>query len=230
MGFDSLLVLIGGGHASGKKTAATALKEELQNTYERATLNIQLIDMEKYLKSEDAINASHYSSSKSVAITVNGINENEFPPLKPSRYDLDALKKDLNTLLSTPGSIIIVHGLYALYDKDIRNMSKIKVFISSDADTRLIRWIKRDVVEKKGTLAAVINRYLQGARAEMSDFINPTKGFSDVIMPTGPETSSIKLLVDGITPYISKVEPNIDHLRSNDLMYGEDKISYYELT
>lgn len=228
MDFDSLLVLIGGGHASGKKTAAKSLKQELQKTY--ASLDIQLIDMEKYLKSEPAINSSQYSSSKSIAITVNGISDNEFPPLKPSRFDFDALKRDLKSLLSKQGSIIIVHGLYALYDKEIRDMSKIKVFISSDADTRLIRWIKRDVVEKGDGLASVINHYLQGARAEMSDFINPTKEFSDVIMPTGPETSSINLLVDGITPYISKMEPNVDHLRSNDFMYGKDKISYYELT
>lgn len=229
MDFESIVVLIGGGHASGKTTAAKLLKHELEEAFKSVRLNIQLIDMEHYLKPEDKISSSKYSSSKSAAITVNGIKDNQFPPLKPSRYDFSQMKADLKSSVAKRGNIILVHGLYALYDKDIREMSKIKVFISSDADTRLIRWIRRDVVGGSEGLETVINRYLQGARAEMTDFINPTKEFSDVIMPTGPETSSIGLLVDGIIPFISKLEANVPHLRSS-FSYPEDKRAFYELT
>ncbi|EGV64946.1 uridine kinase [Yamadazyma tenuis] len=229
MDFEPILVLIGGGHASGKKTAASLLKKELQRAFLNVKLDIKLLDMENFLKPENKIQESSYSSSKSAAITVKGIGEHDFPPLKPSRYDFSQLQITLKQVM-VKGRIIILHGLYALYDKEIRAISKIKVFISSDADTRLIRWIRRDVVGGHQNLETVINRYLQGARAEMNDFINPTKEFSDVIMPTGPESNSIELLVDGIIPYISKLEAHVPHLRSSGSLVPEDKQSFYELT
>lgn len=224
-----ILVLIGGGHACGKKTAAYALKDQLQEIFKGKPLRIDLKDMADYEKTSQDIKQEVYSSSKSMAITVQDASEMQFPPLKPSRFDFDRLKADIKASQSTSGAeILIVHGLYALYDKELRDMSNIKVFISSDADTRLIRWIRRDVVGGDESLETVINRYLQGARAEMSDFIIPTKVYSDVIMPLGPEPNAIKLLVDGISPYISKQESHTPHLRSGDLSYNENR-SYYEL-
>lgn len=100
---------------------------------------------------------------------------------------------------SQPQQIILVHGLYALYDKELRDMAQIKVFIDSDADTRLIRWIKRDVLgTKTNTLEEVINTYLLGARIEMSDYIVPTKEFADIVMPRGAEPNAVRLVIDGI--------------------------------
>lgn len=230
MDSNSIIILIGGGHASGKKTAAMSLRDELQATYSDKLLNIDLINMADYAHSSNDLNQIKYSSSKSTAITVQDINDMKFAPLKPSRFDFDKLKSDIKqTIQQDSRQILIVHGLYALYDSQLRDMANLKVFINSDADTRLIRWIRRDVSAGKQPLETVMNQYLQGARAEMNDFILPTKGYSDVILPLGPEPNAIKLLVDGIVPHISKQEQHIPHLRSTDLTYNDDKTSYYEL-
>lgn len=210
----SIIVLIGGGHASGKTTAADLLKIEVTKTFPE--LSVKLIDMDNYLI-PGMINESRYSSSKSTAITVS--NE-VFQPLKPSRFDFKQLKDDLT---QDETQLVIVHGLYALYDKEIRDLSKFKIFISSDADTRLIRWIRRDVTSGNCSLETVINKYLQGARAEMNDFINPTKEFSDVIMPTGAEANAVGLIVDGISPYVGKQS------HYSVPVYHEEKKSFYEL-
>lgn len=213
----SIIVLIGGGHASGKTTAANLLKQELLEL--RPSLNIDLVDMNQYTVSgstDDTI----YSSMSSV-IT---INTTIHRPLKPSRFDFDKLKQ---YMVNSDSDLIIVHGLYALYDREIRDMAKLKVFINGDADTRLIRWIRRDVMDNDNeiNLEMVLSRYLQGARAEMNDFINPTKEFSDVIMPTGPENIGIELLVDGIMPYIAR-DPRTTHFKR----FYEEETSFYELS
>ena len=97
-----------------------------------------------------------------------------------------------------------MHGLYALYDKEIRNIAHIKAFIDSDSDTRLIRWIRRDVLQNQtDSLEGVINAYLLGARSEMSDFIFPTKEFADVILPRGAEPNAVRLIIDGIMLYLN---------------------------
>lgn len=242
---DSILVVIGGGHAAGKSTVAHSLKNDLAKAFNDIALDIQVLNMEDYLIEPKTNKA--YDSQKSFAISVaapGDLNLN-LSILKPSRYDFDKLKTYVKSQLdsckdSLSQKVIIVHGLYALYDKELRDMSKLKVFISGDADSRLIRWIRRDVVNGEETLESIINQYLQESRAEMNDFIFPTKAFSDVIMPYGPESNAINLLVDGIIPYIANPDIEFQAVQSNlrpsanDLLqserYEEQKRSYYELS
>lgn len=199
----SVIVLLGGGHAAGKHTAAKALKHEISALIPSSKLQVEMIDMNKFnSECNSTIDSSQYNKDKVDAITVR-TEEIPYPRLKPSRFSFDELKQELNKSLisptDAPQKILIVHGLYALYDKEIRDMAHIKVFIDSDPDTRLIRWIRRDVLNKKSeTLQSVINAYLLGARAEMSDFIFPTKEFADVIMPRGAEANAVRLVIDGI--------------------------------
>lgn len=42
--------------------------------------------------------------------------------------------------------LILFEGIFALYDKDLRDMMDLKVFVDTDADIRLLRRIKRDTV------------------------------------------------------------------------------------
>ncbi|ODV81421.1 P-loop containing nucleoside triphosphate hydrolase protein [Suhomyces tanzawaensis NRRL Y-17324] len=197
---SSIVVLIGGGHAAGKLTTAKLLKQEIESSMAHEPA-VELIDLRSYeIKVQDNADVLN---SKASAITVNK-NGSSAPALKPSRFQFSKLKQYLAEQKTTPENniqkVFIVHGLYALYDKELRDMSHMKVFIDSDADTRLIRWIRRDITNNKepATLEYVINSYLQGARTEMSDYIFPTKEFADVIMPRGAEANAVKLIFDGI--------------------------------
>ncbi|EDK43548.1 hypothetical protein PVL30_001699 [Lodderomyces elongisporus] len=259
-GYQPVIVLLGGGHAAGKSTTARAIKDELLSVLPEGSAEVRIVDMSEYAdQAGSSIDTSQFISSKSTAITVskrgkgkdgNDVeDEHNYPILKPSRFNFQKLKIDLNECIkkakeppmplssspskaastsgstsgstfgstslatasacssssssssssSQPQQIIIVHGLYALYDKELRDMAQIKVFIDSDADTRLIRWIKRDVLgTKSNTLEEVINTYLLGARIEMSDYIVPTKEFADIVMPRGAEPNAVRLVIDGI--------------------------------
>ena len=223
----SILVLLGGGHAAGKRTAALSIKEQLQSMMGESPLDVLVINMNEYTDHEQSsVDPSQFPSSKSAAITVKKEDKHKVPVLKPSRFNFQKLKHDLRNLdhESKTQKVVLVHGLYALYDKDLRDMAHIKVFIDSDADTRLIRWIKRDVLEKETEkLETVINAYLLGARIEMSDYIFPTKEFCDVIMPKGPEPNSVSLVIDGILLYVSKnlqpqrIDLPLNYLRPSEI-------------
>ncbi|KAI5954748.1 hypothetical protein KGF57_003771 [Candida theae] len=222
----SIVVLLGGGHAAGKRTAALSIRDQLHSTMQEFPIDVQIINMNEYTDHEkSSVDPSQFPSSKSAAITVKKEEKYKFPILKPSRFNFEKLKHDLRRLdqSSITQKIVLVHGLYALYDKELRDMAHIKVFIDSDADTRLIRWIRRDVLEgKTENLETVINAYLLGARVEMSDYIFPTKEFCDVIMPKGPEPNSVSLVIDGILLYVSKNhQPQRTDLPSNYLRPSE---------
>ncbi|CAK9438468.1 uncharacterized protein LODBEIA_P26920 [Lodderomyces beijingensis] len=200
----TILVLLGGGHAAGKKTTATSIKNELVSTLPKGSIDVRIIDMNKYTDhSKSSVDSSQFTTTKSAAITISKEDKN-YPLLKPSRFDFRCLKSDIAAFgegksPSSPQRILLVHGLYALYDKELRDSAHIKVFIDSDPDSRLIRWIRRDVLDlKQDSLEGVINAYLLGARSEMSDYIFPTKEFADVIMPRGAEHNAVSLVIDGI--------------------------------
>lgn len=235
---SSVLILIGGGHASGKRTMAHMLSDTVKTTWIDASIEISIWDMEKYNTEKD--NQAAVTSYSAIAIDSTGNLAK-----KPSRYDIGQLKKDLKDDMSKIPSgsqkIYFVHGLYALYDKELREMSQIKVFMSSDPDTRLVRWIRRDVVEGNSSLDSVIFSYLKGARQEMQDFIFPTKEMADVIMPRGAEHNAASLIVDGIVSHLTqkpldKLYAGGASLRptSSNVFGGEvldnQKATFYDLT
>lgn len=194
---QNLIVLLGGGHAAGKATTAELIRKEIEKLpfYSVSSLHIEVVSMLEY---ED-----HSINSKGSATTEDNPSKYNF---KPARFDFDALKTRLENKLKSRDEVqklVIVHGLYALYNKEICNLSHMKVYIDSDADTRLIRWIRRDVLAKLGgKLEDVIWHYLNGARQEMTDYIFPTKERADVIMPRGAEANGVSLIVDGLLPHI----------------------------
>lgn len=222
----SVIVLIGGGHASGKRSTALLLKEKLDIKLKGSKVPVKLVNMADF---EDKPTTS-YSSTKPLAIT---LDYNEKPPiLKPLRFDFVKLKAHL----SSDSAIFIVYGLYALYDRSLRELSDIKVFISSDPDVRLIRWINRDVVNGSLTLNFILNSYLQGARKEMSDYITTTKEFADVIMPRGPESNAVDLIIGGVLKNLNNYNSlhHDTHLRPLDdsrvlKSFDSMKYNFYEL-
>lgn len=233
---SNLVVLIGGGHAAGKKTTAHHIKAELQRLPDLAGVHIEVLDMRRYM---DPSIVTTLDCSKTSAITT---GQKHVLSLKPSRFDFAAIRSHL-CLQPAGRRLIIVHGLYALYDKQVCNMSQIKVYIDSDADTRLIRWIKRDVLgsgegsaaSEPSSLESVVNSYLHGARQEMADYIAMTKERADVIMPRGYEANGVSLIVDGILPLIGAKVP-YEPLPVNTLRpfqnehYDQEKGEFYDLT
>ena len=63
----------------------------------------------------------------------------------------------------------------------------IKVFVDTDADVRIIRRIKRDMLERGRSLDSVIEQYLVTVRPSHLQFVEPSKRYADLIIPEGGE-------------------------------------------
>ena len=63
-------------------------------------------------------------------------------------------------------------------------MFDIKVYVHADSDERLIRRLKRDIAERGRDLSEVLNRYQTTLKPMHQQFIEPTKEFADIIIPT----------------------------------------------
>ena len=101
-----------------------------------------------------------------------------------------------------PKPVIIIEGIMALHYKKLRDMMDLKIFVDTDADVRLIRNIRRDVVERGRTVDMVLDRYEKVLKPMHEQFIEPTKKFADVIIPSGGENKTgihiLKTYIEGI--------------------------------
>jgi uridine kinase len=67
--------------------------------------------------------------------------------------------------------------------------------VHADSDERLIRRLKRDMIDRGRDLNEVLNRYQNTLKPMHQQFIEPTKGFADIIVPTNkPNTVEVNLI------------------------------------
>ena len=73
----------------------------------------------------------------------------------------------------------------ALVNPELREMMDLKIFVDAADDERLIRLIRRDIVERGRTTEMVLSRYERIVKAMHDEFIEPTKKYADIIIPQG---------------------------------------------
>ena len=83
--------------------------------------------------------------------------------------------------------VILFDGILALYDKDIRDLFDLKVFVDTDADTRLARRVRRDIVDRGRDVIQVLEQYERTVKPSFDSYIQPTKQYADVIIPRGAD-------------------------------------------
>lgn len=88
-----------------------------------------------------------------------------------------------------PSEVIIVEGIMALYDKSLRDMMDLKIFVDAGADERLLRVIERDIAFRGHPLDMLITKYRNVLKPMHDEFIEPTKQYADIIIPNGGENA-----------------------------------------
>ena len=106
------------------------------------------------------------------------------------------------TIHVEPKPVIIIEGIMTLINKRMRDMMDLKIFVDTDDDVRLIRNIRRDVVERGRTVEMVLDRYEKVLKPMHEQFIEPTKKFADLIIPFGGDNKTgihiLKTYIEGI--------------------------------
>lgn len=93
------------------------------------------------------------------------------------------------TIHVEPRDVIIVEGIMALYDKDLRDLFDLKIFVDAASDERLLRVIERDIAERGHPLEMLIGKYRNVLKPMHNEFIEPTKKYADIIIPNGGDNA-----------------------------------------
>jgi len=78
--------------------------------------------------------------------------------------------------------VVLVEGILALHDADLRALFDLTVFVDADPDVRLIRRLRRDIAERGRTVEGVIAQYLATVRPAHLRFVEPTRRYADVVV------------------------------------------------
>ncbi len=117
-------------------------------------------------------------------------------------YSYIESNRQKETIHVEPKPVIIIEGIMTLHYKKLRDMMDLKIFVDTDDDVRLIRNIRRDVVERGRTVDMVLDRYEKVLKPMHEQFIEPTKKFADLIVPWGGENRTginiLKTYIEGI--------------------------------
>ena len=117
-------------------------------------------------------------------------------------YSYIESNRQKETIHVEPKPVIIIEGIMALHSKKLRDIMDLKIFVDTDSDVRLIRNIRRDVVERGRTVEMVLDRYEKVLKPMHEQFIEPTKKFADLIIPWGGDNRTgihiLKTYIEGI--------------------------------
>jgi uridine kinase len=181
-----LIIGIAGGTGSGKTTVVEQIVEELpkdevciisQDSYYKDTSHLSFEDRVK-------INFDH-PQAIDFDLLVNHLTElrkgNSF---EQPVYSFVEHNRTGKTVTTHPKKVVIVEGILILTHPDVRKMFDVKLFVHADSDERLIRRLKRDIAERGRDLEEVLHRYQTTLKPMHQQFIEPTKEFADIIIPT----------------------------------------------
>lgn len=100
-------------------------------------------------------------------------------------YDFVSHSRKEKSKLVLPQKVVLVEGIMLFWDKRIRDLLDLKIFVETPDDIRFIRRLSRDVKERGRTIDSVITQYLDVVRPGYYEFIEPTKSYADIIIPEG---------------------------------------------
>ena len=121
-------------------------------------------------------------------------------------YDFTIDNRSNKTILVKPAPVIVIEGLFALYDADLRDMMSLKIFVDTASDIRFIRRMQRDTAERGRTLDSIVSQYLETVRPMHKQFIEPTKRHADVILPHGANGPAVDIITTKVASVIGQAQ------------------------
>ncbi|MBO6055547.1 MAG: uridine kinase [Alphaproteobacteria bacterium] len=182
-----LIIGIGGGTGSGKTTVVRKIIESLPDN------SVAVIPQDSYYNDQSSLplevrkqtNFDHPDAfewpllAKQIEELRNGHS------IEQPTYSYITCTRLEETVHVEPKDVIIVEGIMALYDRNLRNLMDLKIFVDAGADERLLRVIQRDIAERGHPLDMLISKYRNVLKPMHDEFIEPTKQFADIIIPNG---------------------------------------------
>ena len=118
-------------------------------------------------------------------------------------YDFRIHTRQQKTERLSPKGIIVVDGILTFHDVRLREMFDIRIYVDTDADERILRRLRRDVLERGRDIDGVIEQYVTTVKPMHEIYVEPTKKYADIIVNGGKNRTALDIVSARIAALLS---------------------------
>ena len=182
-----ILIGLAGGSGSGKTLVARTIVRELGSD------KVVIIDQDSYYKDleqipfrdREARNFDHPDAFDTELLKIHLRDLLEGRALEVPIYDYTLHRRAPETRRISDHLVVVLEGILIFHDAELRALMDIKLFVDADSDVRVIRRLRRDIVERGRSVDSILRQYEESVRPMHLQFVEPSKRFADVIIPGG---------------------------------------------
>ena len=190
-----LIIGIAGGTGSGKRTLTNSLLKRFNG-------QVGVIYHDNYYKRNDHLTYDERTELNYDAPTAfdNDLLVTHLKALIGGQtietpvYDFTDHNRSEETMIVQPQRIIILEGILIFVEEEIRKLCDIKIFVDTDADVRILRRLRRDVIERGRSIESVESQYLATVKPMHELHVEPSKRHADMIIPEGANLVALDML------------------------------------
>lgn len=182
-----ILIGIAGGSGSGKTLVAKNIYSDLgSDKVVRLCQDSYYKDLSRLSETErHAQNFDHPAAIDSELLIAQLMALLRGESIRQPIYDFVTHTRKDEYVEIGPHLIIVLEGILILDNPDLRELMDIKIYVDTDPDIRLLRRLRRDILERGRTMETVIQQYEESVRPMHLQFVEPSKRYADLIIPEG---------------------------------------------
>ncbi len=199
------IIGVAGGSGSGKSTFSERLLAEFPE-------NVTLLKSDNYYLPQDSVPMevrvkTNYDSPNAIDFS---LMAEHITALKTGKsvdcpvYDFKNHTRSAEIERIEPKEILILDGILIFASEELRPLIDLKIYVETDADERILRRARRDVVERGRTIDSVIEQYLATVKPMHYLHVEPSKTHADIIINGGLNDNALELVKHKIENIIHK--------------------------
>ena len=190
---------IAGGSGSGKSTFAKRLKERFPD-------DIALVSCDNYYLARSDMpfeerKLQNYDSPEAFEFD---LMIQQIMDLKNGKdvlcpvYDFTLHTRSDQVIEIQSKPIVLIDGILIFAEPQLRQIMDMRIYVETDADERILRRARRDMVERGRDLDGIIQQYSATVKPMHNQYVEPTKAYADIIINGGMNDRAYDLVKNKI--------------------------------
>lgn len=206
-----LVIGIAGGTGSGKTTVAERITGALD------AASVALLQHDSYYlprpdlsaSERDELNFDHPEALDNALLIEHLDALRQGRPVDVPVYDFVTHLRRAEVRRVDPAPVIMLEGILAFVDPELRERLDVKLFVDTDADLRVLRRVRRDMEQRGRTFEQVREQYYATVRPMHLQFVEPSKRWADLIIPEGGNNDvAVDLVLHRLKAHLDSVPPS----------------------